>query len=139
MLAVAAFLVLRTDSVQQRLLSYTTSLLSQELHTKVDIDKVSLSLKDRDVRLYGVTVEDLQQRKMLQVEELGVRMKLRPLLHRSLQLTEAKISGVDMLLYKPSPDSVANYQFVIDYFKSRKEKRHPISTTEGGNKYVVNL
>ena len=122
MLAVAAFLMLQTDSVQQRLLNYTTSLLSQELHTTVDIDKVSLSLKDRDVRLYGVTVEDLQQRKMLQVEELGVRMKLRPLLHRSLQLTEAKISGVDMLLYKPSPDSVANYQFVIDYFKSRKEK-----------------
>ena len=89
MLAVAAFLMLQTDSVQQRLLSYTTSLLSQELHTKVDIDKVSLSLKDRDVRLYGVTVEDLQQRKMLQVEELGVRMKLRPLLHRSLQLTES--------------------------------------------------
>ena len=130
MLAVAAFFLIQTDSVQQRLLNYATNLLSQELHTNVKIDKVNLSLTERDIRFYGVMMEDLQQQKMLQVEELGVRMKLRPLLHHRLQLTEAKISGVDMLLYKPSPDSVANYQFIIDYFKNRKEKTDKAATND---------
>lgn len=122
MLVVAVFFLVQTDSVQQRLLNHATDLLSEELQTKVGIDRISVSLSDRDVRLYGLTVEDLQQRKMLQVEELGLRMKLRPLLHHRLQVTEARMKGAEVLLCKPSPDSVANYQFVVDYFKNQKGK-----------------
>ena len=119
MLAVAVFFLVQTDTVQQRLLNYATNLLSEELHTKVAIDKVSVSLAGREVTLCGVMVEDQQQQKMLQVEELGAKMALRPLLHRRLQLTEARLKGADVLLYKLSPDSVANCQFILDFFKSK--------------------
>ena len=79
MLAIGTFFLVQTDSVQQKLLSYATNLLSQELHTKVEINKISLSLTGGVFKLHGMTVEDQQQQKMLQVEELGVRVALRPL------------------------------------------------------------
>ena len=119
MLAVAVFFLVQTDTVQQRLLNYATNLLSEELHTKVAIDKVRVSLAGREVTLCGVTVEDQQQQKMLQVEELGAKMALRPLLHRRLQLTEARLKGADVLLYKQPSDSVTNCQFILDFFKSK--------------------
>lgn len=114
MLVVAVFFLVQTDSVQQRLLNHATDLLSEELQTKVEIDRISVSLSDRDVRLYGLTVEDLQQRKMLQVEELGLRMKLRPLLHRRLQVTEARmrrLKGGKLPIGQVSADiAEANYK-----------------------------
>lgn len=122
MLAIGTFFLVQTDSVQQKLLSYATNLLSQELHTKVEINKISLSLTGGVFKLHGMTVEDQQQQKMLQVEELGVRVALRPLLHHKVQLKKATLTGADFLLYKPAPDSVANYQFLVDYFKNKHPK-----------------
>ena len=75
------------------------------------------------MRLYGVEIEDQQQRKMFQMKELGVDLRLLPLLHHEVSISQAKIKGLEARLFKPASDSdsVANYQFVIEAFKSKKQ------------------
>ena len=71
-----AFGAFHTDAVQERLVQKSTELLSDYLQTSVRIEKATVSFIDQGVRLYGVEVDDQQQRKMFQMEELGVDLKL---------------------------------------------------------------
>lgn len=109
--------LLNTDAFQNKLLRYATRLLSDKLQTSVQIDSVSIGLFSQAVNLYGLDVEDLQHRKMFQLDRLSVDVKLLPLLRNEIRITNASIDGVRAQLYKPRRDSAANYQFIIDAFK----------------------
>lgn len=118
-----AFAAFHTDAVQKRLVENATQMLSDYLHTTVRIEKANVSFIDQGVRLYGVEIDDQQQRKMFQMKELGVDLKILPLLHHEVSISQAKIRGLEARLYKPASDgdSVANFQFVIEAFKSKKK------------------
>ena len=122
-LVVGAFAVFHTDAVQKRLVENATQMLSDYLHTTVRIEKANVSFIDQGVRLYGVEIDDQQQRKMFRMRELGVDLKILPLLNHEVSISQAKIRGLEARLYKPASDSdsVANYQFVLDAFKSKKK------------------
>ena len=135
-----AVFLLNTDAFQNKLLRHATQLLSEKLQTRVEIDSVSIGLFSQKVNLYGLDVEDLQHRKMFQLDRLSVNVKLLPLLHNEVRITNATIDGVRAQLYKPRPDSAANYQFVIDAFKKDStEARKQEVTKEDKEKKKLNL
>ena len=131
-----AFGAFHTDVVQERLVQKSTELLSDYLQTSVRIEKATVSFIDQGVRLYGVEVDDQQQRKMFQMEELGVDLKLLPLLRKEVSISQAKIRGLEARLYKPATDSdsVANFQFVVDAFKSKKKPQRDSLATDSTQK-----
>ena len=116
-LIVGTVFLLNTDAFQNKLLKHAIGLLSDKLQTRVEIDSVSIGLFSQDIYLYGLDVEDLQHRKMLQLNRLSVNVKWLPLLRNEVRITDASIDGVKAQLYKPRPDSAANFQFIIDAFK----------------------
>ena len=120
-LLITAAILLNTSSVQQKLLSYSTGLLKEKLQTEVRIDSVSVNFLAFNINLMGLDVEDLQQRKMLQARKLALTLDLWELTARKVKVSKAGVDGVKVRLYQPE-DSVANYQFVIDAFKSDKPK-----------------
>lgn len=130
LLAVGVVFGLNTSTVQNRLLQEAVGMLKEKLQTEVSIDSISVSLIGQDVSLYGVQVEDLQHRKMLSLSELGVELDLWRLLQNEVKVTDAKIKGVEARLYKPSPDSAANYQFVLDAFKKKKSSQDSIAVKD---------
>ena len=131
-----AFGVFHTDAVQGRLVQKSTELLSDYLQTSVRIEKAAVSFVDQGVRLYGVEIDDQQQRKMFQMKELGVDLKILPLLHKEISISQAKIQHLEARLYKPATDSdsVANFQFVIDAFKSKKKPQQDSLATDSTQK-----
>lgn len=120
-LIIAAGLLLNTQSIQQKMLAYATNTLQEKLQTRVEIDSISINFLTFDVNLMGLDVEDLQQRKMLQADLLSVNVDLWALIGRKIKISDAEIEGVRARLYQPE-DSAANYQFIIDAFKSDKPK-----------------
>lgn len=133
--------VLNTSYFQNKILHYSTTVLSEKLDTQVCIDSAGISFFTNDVELSGVCVEDREQRKMLQMERLTVSMEFLPLLQKKVIISSAKISGLRAELYKPE-GSPANYQFVIDAFKKdkqRKEKATEDDESERKAKKKVNL
>ena len=124
LLMVGTVLVLNTDTFQNKMLKRATSMLSDKLQTRVEIDSISIGLFSQKVNLYGLDIEDLQHRKMFQLDHLAVSVKLLPLLRNEVRITNASIDGVRAQLYKPKPDSAANYQFVIDAFKKDSTESH---------------
>ena len=115
--------LLNTSSVQNKLLKHATQLLTEKLETKVQIDSIHIGFFSDDIALYGVEIEDREHRKMLQMESLTAEIGMLALLNQEVKINEVNVKGLKAQLYKPSPEAPANYQFVIDAFKSDKPKK----------------
>ena len=121
MLLLVATVLLNTHAVQNKLVGMATQRLEERLQTHVKIDDVSVNVFTQEVNLKGLEVEDQQQRKMLELERLSVNLDVTKLLARKLVISKADVEGVRARLLKPE-DGPANYQFIIDAFKSNKPK-----------------
>ena len=117
LLSVGAFFVLNSTAFQNRVLQQAAQMLSDRLLTRVTIDHVNIGFLTQDVRLYGLDVEDRQHRKMLQMDTLSADLRLLRLLQGEVSIRSVRVKGLRALLLKPSGDSAANYQFVIDAFR----------------------
>jgi len=104
-------------------------MLKEKLQTEVSIDRIRVNFFGQDMNLYGVEVEDLQHRKMLRLEELGVTLDLWNLMQHEVKITDANVKGLEANLYKPSKDSAANYQFIIDAFKKKDTVQVAVTDT----------
>ena len=113
--------LLNSRYVQNKVLKYATDALAEKLQTRVSIDSVSISLIRQKVELWGLYVEDQQQREMLKLKKVAVDLKTMPLMHSQVVIDEAEVTGLDALLLKPSKEEPANYQFVIDAFKKDED------------------
>ena len=69
-LLVGATLLLNSSSFQNKMMKRAAAMLSERLGTRVTVDSVYVSVLGQTVELYGIDVEDQQQRKMLQVQQL---------------------------------------------------------------------
>jgi hypothetical protein len=110
LLLIAAAVLLHNESFQNKILKDVTQLLSEKMDTKVQIDSVSFSLYGQYIHLYGIEVEDREQRKFLQLDTLSTSIKLWPLLKNEVRLSGTKVAGLRAELYKDSLHTPANYQ-----------------------------
>lgn len=120
-----ATLLLNTESVQNKILKKAVELLSQKLETKVEIDSISISALTQEISLYGIEIEDREEREMLKVGKISVNLELIRLLQHKIVIEKAEIAHAKALLLKPSKEEPANYQFVIDAFKKPKDQKSP--------------
>lgn len=104
-LFVIALALVNTNYVQQKVLTYATTTLTEQLKTQVSIEEADIDLFNMSVRLHGLEVEDLQKRKMLQMKELAAKLQLFALLHNELIIDNANIEGLNALLTKKT-DSI---------------------------------
>lgn len=120
-----ATLLLNTESVQKKIQEKAVELLSQKLETKVEIDSISISALTQEISLYGIEIEDREEREMLKVGKISVNLELIRLLQHKIVIEKAEIAHAKALLLKPSKEEPANYQFVIDAFKKPKDQKCP--------------
>ena len=120
-LLLAAFLSLNTSWMQNYMMSKAVGVLQERLGTHVAVNHVSVNVTPLQVRLLGVEIDDQQQRKMFEMEELDAKVELLPMLQGDILITKASVKGLSARLYKPSREEPANYQFVLDAFKKEKK------------------
>ena len=119
----AALVALNNKSLQKKILDDVVEELRKKLDTKVEIDSISINMFNLDLNLYGIKIDDRQQREMLRVEKISANLVLMKLLQNKIVIEQAELVGAKALLLKPSKEEPANYQFVIDAFKKPKDKK----------------
>lgn len=140
LLVVTSVWLINKPSTQDKILKYATDMLAEKLNTKVEIDSIRVGFFREDIRLYGLRVDDQQQRKMLELQYLSAEFRILPiLLHQEINLKEVNVKGLHAHLYKPSPDEPANFQFVIDAFQSPKKEKTTDTTKKPKKKLSLDL
>lgn len=124
-LLLIATIALNTTYVQDKMVTRVVTYLSEKLQTRVTVEHLNFDLFRRDVRLQGLYVEDREQRLLLQVGLITADIDFMALLHHEVRIPEVHVEDVQAALHKPSRDSVANWQFIIDAFKRDSLKQQP--------------
>ena len=97
--------------------------IADKLGTHVSIGRVDLGLFNR-VIIDDVRIKDKQQKDMLRVGRLSVRLELWPLIDGKISISSAQLFGAHFSLYKENERSQTNFQFVLDSLASKDTTSH---------------
>lgn len=122
-LLIALAIIIHTGRFQSWLKNEAKEYLTQTLHTNLDIDSVGFDVFNGDICLFGLYVDDLQKRRMLEMDALEVHSDLLPLLEHRVCISSIDIKGIKANLFKERRDTAANYQFILDAFKKERKKK----------------
>ena len=95
--------------------------LQQIIETEVSIGKIRIKLFNR-VELTDIYLEDQKQDTLLYAESLTVRANFLDLLHNELGMQSINLKNFVSKVYRETPSSPYNFQFLPDAFKSDKPK-----------------
>ena len=97
--------------------------IADKLGTQVSIGRVDLGFFNRII-IDDVKILDQQQKEMLRVGRLSVRMELWPLIDGKIAISSAQLFGAHFLLYKQDAQSLPNFQFALDSLASKDTTSH---------------
>ena len=119
-IATAALLIL-TPPVQNFARKKATAWLSTKLNTKVEIGKIYIGFPKK-VILENVYIEDQKKDTLLSGGSLKVDISMMKLLNSEVEINQVQLSDITAKVKRVLPDTVYNFQFVIDAFA-------PVDTT----------
>ena len=115
----ALWTVLQLESVQTYFAKQATTFLSKELNTKVSIERVKFRLL-KNLDFQEIYIEDLAGDTMLSIASLNLDLLDLSFSEKHFDFSAILIDPV-VNIHRHQEDSVFNYQFMIDYFKSDQE------------------
>ena len=115
---IGLIVLLNIPSVQGKLAILVSTELGRLLHTEVAVGRIELGLLNR-IHITDVRLDDQQGEEMLNVNRLSARFEWRPLLEGKIIINSVQLIGFDIRLQKDTPESVPNFQFVLDALASK--------------------
>ncbi len=127
-LILIVLLLIQTAPVQNFARKKVVSFLEQKLDTKVEIGGLDITFPKMLV-LEGVYIEDQTKDTLLAGRQLKVDIDLFKLLSNEIQINEINLNGITVKIKRQLPDTLFNFQFIIDAFASEQAK--PANDTTG--------
>lgn len=119
-------LLIQLPSVQNYGRKKIVTYLEHKLHTKVAIGKLSIGFPTT-ISLQKVFFEDQSKDTLLYGNEIAVNLKMFQLLRKNIVIKEIYLDGLVAKVKRLPPDSVFNFQFIVDAFAS-ENKKNPEAT-----------
>jgi len=116
-LYILLMITIHLPGVQSFIGEKTASLISEELGTEVTVKRVELGFLNRLI-LDDVLIYDQQDKEMVRVGRLSVKMDVLPLLEGRVSISSAQLFGAHLNLYKTDSLAAPNYQFALDSLAS---------------------
>ena len=131
-------IAVNSPTIQKKVLHEATEMLSEKLGTEATIDSVYIDVIRQDLELYGVGIDDQQQRRLFEMEKLVVEMDLKQLLASKIEVERARIAGLRANIVD-NPDEVPNYQPILDALKKDKAPDDSANTKQRNSKLKFDL
>ena len=109
---------LQFPAVQNRIADRATRYLSERISTPVVIDEIEIDFFNR-LRLEGIYLEDLSGDTLLYAQAFEAQLGLFAPLQQKIHVQDFRLQNAVGKLYH-GPDSLYNYQFIVDAFASEK-------------------
>ena len=133
LLVIVVVVLLQLPAGQDFVARRAESYLRDKLHTEVRIGKFRTDFRHA-INLDGVYLEDQQRDTLLSVGHLGVDLDIWALLHKQINVSNVELNDGRVRLTRTEPDSVNNYDFVINAFV---DPNAPKDTTALALKYDI--
>jgi uncharacterized protein involved in outer membrane biogenesis len=117
---------LQTPAGQAFLTDQVNSYLRKKFQNRGSIEKIRFDIPDWIV-LEGVYFADLKGDTLLSARHLRVDLDMYNLIKGNVGINKIELEGASAAVYRVLPDTVFNYQYIIDAFASKDPK--PVDTT----------
>ena len=120
-LVILVLILIQTSFVQNFARKKVVSFLEHKLHTKVEIGKLDVDFPTA-LSLQNVFFEDQSKDTLLYGGEIKVDIDMFKLIKNDIEIKEIALNNILVEVKKLPPDSVFNFQFIIDAFASEQTK-----------------
>ncbi len=134
-LFIVVFLLLRIPAVQNYVASKATSWLSEKLQTKVELKEISIDVLDHII-IKGLYIEDKNQDTLIYAGKLQVNIGTLNPFTPSVRLKNIALSETNINISRTLPDSIYNYQFIIDAFGGSGDTTSNNTVSNGSKKSI---
>ena len=117
-------LLLNTAFVQNRLGSFVAKELQHVFQTEVAIGHIDIGFFNRIIA-ENLLLKDRQGDELLKVARLSAKFDILPLFEKQLRISTVQLFGFNINLNKETPESIPNYQFVLDALASKDTTKSP--------------
>jgi hypothetical protein len=117
--------------VQNKIIHYVTSFVSNKTHTRVEIKNISISFP-KSVVIEGLYLEDLKKDTLLYAGKAKVNIALYDLFNYKIAINSFALKDVNLKLNSTKTDSLFNYNFLLTAFSDtiNQTKVKPRSTSK---------
>ncbi|MDQ4141723.1 MAG: AsmA family protein, partial [Bacteroidota bacterium] len=128
-LIVLILILIQTAPVQNFARKKIVGFLENKLKTRVEVGRLDIDFPKMLV-LEGVYIEDRTKDTLLAGHQLKVDIDMFRLLHKEIQINEINLNGITTKIKRQLPDTIFNYQFIVDAFAGTpKEQPAKIDTS----------
>lgn len=110
--------LLNIPYVQGKLSVFVARELRKVLNTEVSIGKIDMGLLNRII-VEDVLLHDRKGEELLKVARLSAKFEVLPLLKGKITISSVQLFGFTVNMHRETPESVPNFQFVLDAFASK--------------------
>lgn len=107
--------------MQQTLADGLANVLSKQAKSKVEIRSVNLGFLNRII-VNDMSIYEPSGQRLASIARVSASINLFSLLSGQIDIGTAQLFGMNATLYKETPDSTPNYQFLIDVFQQDTEQ-----------------
>ncbi len=132
------FISLQFPSVQTFLTGKITSWLGSRTDSEISIDRVAIRFP-KSVGLKGVFVEDAAGDTLLYTGSLFANIRISALLRNRIHISSLDITDLRAVIKREKPDTVFNYQFILDAFAPDTDNEDQAAETEGSMEFHLDL
>ncbi|MBL7700403.1 MAG: translocation/assembly module TamB domain-containing protein [Chitinophagaceae bacterium] len=129
-------LLIITPPVQNFIRQKATAWLSSKLNTTVSVGRIYIGFPKKVV-LENIYVEDLQKDTLLSGGLVKVDVSMMKLLKNELEINDVQLSDITAKVKRVLPDTVYNFQFIIDAFATADTTQKTPADTTGGMRISV--
>ncbi len=128
---IAVAVLIQIPAIQNKIVHYATSFVSNKTHTRVEIKNISISFP-KSVVIEGLFLDDLRKDTLLYAGRIKINIALYALISSKISISSVTLDGVNLNLYNTGIDSVFNYNFLLTAFSdtSAKAKSSPPTTSK---------
>ncbi len=110
--------LLNIPYVQGKLSVFVAKELKTVLNTEVSVGRIDMGLLNRII-VEDVQLHDRRNEELLRVARLSARFEFLPLLKGKVTISSVQLFGFTVNMNRETPESVPNFQFVLDAFASK--------------------
>ena len=121
LLLILVIFFVQTSYVQNIIRGEAESYLQKKLHTRVTVGNLYIGFPKKIV-IKNIYVEDLQKDTLLSGGKLEIDISLFKLLHHQIEINSIDIDNLTAKVNRKLPDTVFNFQFIINAFNPPDEK-----------------
>ncbi len=129
--------IIQIPAVQNKIVHYATTFVSNKTHTRVEIENVRISFP-KSVVIEGLFLEDLQKDTLISAGKLKINIALFDLIFNKITVNSVKLENVNLNAYNTKTDSLFNYNFLITAFADSTKKETTTSKTPSKWTFTVN-